>query len=618
MDRELFKKSARDFLDEHEDILLQGARARNGENPLPLRDYEKDAVEKALDAIYREGDNFAGMTIGSKNDSIAVNLVREEPNQELTAQTLWLNPHEGKDGQVKFSMSAKEIREGVDVKKPERKANELFNEFMEKYRENMRAIENQGLDLTANAIHAVNPMDPIATTIKQSENIVAAGMAIKDMISEKVEEKNASIVKDLEEKVQDRAINIREHLGNEEIAILDNMPEKERSLVEDMLGKVLHKADKDDMFLLSISDERDGKFAVFVSPEKDPANQIAGFVIENGEIERGSGFSNSHWKEDLAKVERINSETVDHAVDFSKQFDKNMDAEGFKRDMKETFEKPLEEKTPDGDTRILTNEEIDNPEKYDNYLEGLKTQMDRVLEDAVVNGADKEKADNIKNMFDKMMGEAQSVNEQGIKTDMIFKRTEEKAPEEVKKDVGKTREFLQDTTRELKKFKANVMTELKEDVALMVARGTANRDTRVTLHEEIGRQRERKGLAADYGTKQVELQRVKRDEAKLREKLTKKAVRKTNSIFNVKNKVYSADEVMSDRAKETLASYQKTIKSLESDMKGIKKEFNNSINESINKIAEIQRTREDVGLGDRGLDKKLGKALEKANGDMIR
>ncbi len=650
MEKNLYLETAGRFIEIAMDEIVRTAPNAEFDREKKLTDEEKEAIMEAVERQQPEGKEFAGIQVrhmepkdGREKPNLAINIINRDEEGRLDVTTAFANVSE-KNGVEQYKPSIKDTvpleesksskslarnAELYQVKQPHlvegmikdmiKKSEEIdvSKALSEKHRENLEKMKAQGKELKEimSDVGHVNMKEMLRSDMFRkmlNENLELF------MNAEKIAAEKAAveISKKLPEKAKDKtaSFNIREHMNNDEIAKLDNMPEKAREAVEGHINKSIpaKDVDKDDMFALSISDETEGKFVVYVLEDKNQANQILAMTVDNGEIEKGGNLPyQKGWKEYSEQMKAKNAEIIAGVGAIDKTLEKD-EIKALQQIVKEEITQPVKSSVKGDEGKQLSRKDIDDTAVFNAHLEGKMAELQALLRNAEVNGFDEKSVACVKDCVEGINHEIKAVNINQGKNDEKLQTSAEKTSH----SFEKIREYIHENANTVKRFGARTLDAIGDECRVAIARHMTNRETRASLDDESVRQKARRFYAVEYSAAALDIAKADKEISRIEAKYAKKLMQKNNSFFNrLRGKTFSLKDVMPPEKFNEIQSLQKVISARQIDMERIKDAYNKSLDFSRERLSEIKELRQEVGLEDRSLDRKVDKRLDAVNRD---
>ncbi len=646
MEKNMYLEIASRFIDTALDEVVRSV-AENGEK-MNLTETEKSAVMEAIEKQQLEGKEFAGLQIrhmplrdNQTIPSLAINVLNRDEAGNLDVTTAFANAAE-KNGIEMYRANVKDtkpLEEMKGKKTLEKNANlfvekqpEILKKFLEDIAKNAKdidlssAVDEKNIEVLKrvkesglrfeNILQETKPED-LAKMLGEREfrDGIAEALATYQNNMEKIKEMTKTPT--LESEAKSTEFNIREHMNMDEIAKLDNLPEKARASVEDHINKTIPAKDisKDDMFSLSISDEQEGKFVVYVLEEKNQANQIMAMTVENGEIEKGGNLPyQENWKKYSAEMEARNAAIIEGVGAIDEKLKVN-EVKELQKDVKKDITKPIEYSGKNKDGKLLTEKDINNTAIFNAHLEGKMAELQALLRNAEVNGFDEKSVACVRDCIDGINSELQTTNTKQANIDKTMQKDIEKIGV-ASPSYNELRETMHKNANVVKRFGAKTLDMIGDNCKVAIARHMTNRETRASLDDEFARQQARRFYAVDYSAAKLDIAKANKEINKIETKYAKKLMQKNNSFINrLRGKTYTLKDVMPSEKYRQISNLKKVIESKESDLERIKGAYSRSLEVSRERLTEMKEIRKDVGLEDKSLDRKLDKKLDAVKND---
>lgn len=247
---------------------------------------------------------------------------------------------------------------------------------------------------------------------------------------------------------------------------------------------------------------------------------------------------------------------------------------------------------------------------FSNELVGRKIALDNAIKDAMANGFDEKSVKNVEMACNNLVAEIKNVSVGQEKTDQHFDAASSKEPANAKVYEA-IKNAAHENANAVKQFGLKTLDIIGESCAVALVNYKMNRATRGELDDEFVRQQERRFYAIDYSAAKIDISRAEAQINKIQEKYERAVIKKNMSFINrLRGKVYTLKDVMPDKARDQIKTLNKFIATKERDLSRIKNEYEQSLDVSKERLAEIRKSRDEVGLTDKKLDRKLEKQIE--------
>ena len=650
MEKNIYLETASRFIEAAMDEIVRTAPNPEFERERKLTDEEKQAVMEAVERQQPEGKEFAGIQIrhmepqdGREKPNLAINVINKNKDNALDVTTLYANISE-KNGVESYYINGKNIKtQALEEVKASKSLAENANLFAKKQPEIVKSFVE---DVVKQAKEIDLDKAVSEEHLKNLEKIKAQGVELEDMLEkmppEKLAEMNFSktfdgylkamaeniktepekdVVKS--EKVAKRepslkpGFDITKHMKEAELAKLEALPKKTRDALVEHLNKSIpaKDIDKDDSFTLTVMDEGKDRVIAYLIDEKNQASQLMGVALEKGEVVKGECSPyNAEWKDFSEQMRRRNAEIIVGVGAIDKTLEKG-DIKDLQKSVKEDLEKPVESRVEEKSGKLLTKKEYDDPAVFNAHLEGKMAELQALLRNAEVNGFDEKSVACVRDCVDGINHELQTVNNNQASNDKILQQRGENH-EENRSLYSKVGEYIHENANTVKRFGARTLENIGDSIKVAVAHHMTNRDTRAELDDEYARQQARRFYAVDYSAAKLDIARANKEINKIEEKYAKILMHKNNSFLNrLRGKTFTLKDVMPESKYKEIRMLQRIIAAKEADLIRIRECYSKSLEVSRERLTEMKETRREVGLEDRGLDKKLDKKLENVKND---
>lgn len=596
-------------------------------------------IEKVMGRIIsvpsKEEDRFHEKSLSSEEKEGVLNVLKEQFKEGKAFAGVKIIPQRPKDGKDIGNLTIQVINK--DEKTNQREiathfANAKINEGKVKFEpyitESTLSIDDPGINENTKKIADLyKKIEPkLQEAIAKDNNAKGASEVQQEEQKDGKDAVQKTEKKPIEKTVPGK-FNIREHMEMDEIAKLDQLPEPTRDAIEAKINETIPAEDitEKDKFVLSLGREQNDNLVVYVYDANHPqANMVMGFSVNEqekdgsvvkAEVERGGLEYQKHWREngaDMDKQAKAVQEMTkpENVSEIDKTNISKEDAKTTREEVNKSFEEGVKSQVKGNEGKPLTPKDIDNPEVFSNELVGRKIALDNAIKDAMANGFDEKSVKNVEMACNNLVAEIKNVSAGQEKTDQHFDAASSKEPANAKVYEA-IKNAAHENANAVKQFGLKTLDIIGESCAVALVNYKMNRATRGELDDEFVRQQERRFYAIDYSAAKIDISRAEAQINKIQEKYERAVIKKNMSFINrLRGKVYTLKDVMPDKARDQIKTLNKFVATKERDLSRIKNEYEQSLDVSKERLAEIRKSRDKVGLTDKKLDRKLEKQIE--------